>query len=125
MGARAIGPWVGEQKPLGKTPCGATPVPSGPTYLPLWAKAEGIEPHTRLDLLRRTWKPSIWSENDEEEVTMPYPEVPLGYSLYYAQQGRQDSEDELPPETMGRRKKQQKGRATSMLRRISLTNWRA
>ena len=33
-GARAVGPWVGEQKPLGKTPCGAAPVPSRPTYLP-------------------------------------------------------------------------------------------
>ena len=27
-GARAVGPWVGERKPLRKTPCGATPVPS-------------------------------------------------------------------------------------------------
>ena len=26
VGAGAVGPWVGEQKPLGKTPCGATPV---------------------------------------------------------------------------------------------------
>ena len=34
VGARAVGPWVGERKPLGKTPCGATPVPSPPTYLP-------------------------------------------------------------------------------------------
>ena len=34
MGVRALGPWVGEQKPLGKTPSGATPVPSRPTYLP-------------------------------------------------------------------------------------------
>ena len=35
VGARAVGPWVGEQKPLGKTPCGATPVPRRPTYVPL------------------------------------------------------------------------------------------
>ena len=35
VGARAVGPWVGEQRPLGKTPCGATPVPRRPTYLPL------------------------------------------------------------------------------------------
>ena len=34
VGARAVGPWVGERKPLGKTPYGATPVPSRPTYLP-------------------------------------------------------------------------------------------
>ena len=32
VGARAVGPWVGERKPLGKTPCGATPVDL-PTYM--------------------------------------------------------------------------------------------
>ena len=42
-------------------------------------------------------------------MTLPDPEVPLVYSLHYAQQGRQDWEDELPPETMGRMKKQEKG----------------
>ena len=74
----------------------------------LWAKAEGIQRRTRLDVLKRTWKTSIWSEEDDEEMTLPDPEVPLVYSLYYAQQGRQDWEDELPPETMGRMKKQEK-----------------
>ena len=39
------------------------------------------------------------------------PEVPLVYSLHYAQQGRQDWEDELPPETMGCMKKQEKGKS--------------
>ena len=34
-GEREVGPWVGEQKPLGKTPLGASPVPRRPTYLPL------------------------------------------------------------------------------------------
>ena len=63
-----------------------------------WAKAEGIERRTRLDLLKRTWKMSIWSEEDDEEMTLPDPEVPLVYSLHYVQQGRQDWEDELPPE---------------------------
>ena len=77
----------------------------------LWARAEGIERQTRLDLLKRTWKTSIWSEEDDEEMTLPYPEVPLVYSLHYAQQGRQDWEDELPPETMGRMKKQEKGKS--------------
>ena len=77
----------------------------------LWAKAEGIEQHTRLDLLKRTWKTSIWSEEDDEEMTLPNPEVPLVYSLHYSQQGRQDWEDELPPETMGRMKKQEKGKS--------------
>ena len=28
VGAREVGPWVGEQKPLGKTPWGAIPVPT-------------------------------------------------------------------------------------------------
>ena len=32
VGASAVGPWVGERKQLGKTPCGATPVLSRPTY---------------------------------------------------------------------------------------------
>ena len=44
-------------------------------------------------------------------MTLPNPEVPLLYSLYYAQQGCQDWEDELPPETMGRIKKQKKGKS--------------
>ena len=41
-------------------------------------------------------------------MTLPDPEVPLVYSLQYAQHGRQDLEDEVPPETMGRIKKQEK-----------------
>ena len=44
-------------------------------------------------------------------MTLPDPEVPLVYSLHYAQQGRQDWEDELLPETMGRMKKQEKGKS--------------
>ena len=44
-------------------------------------------------------------------MTLPDPVVPLVCSLHYAQQGRQDWEDELPPETMGRMKKQEKGRS--------------
>ena len=44
-------------------------------------------------------------------MTLPDPEVPLVYSLHYAPQGRQDWEDELPPETMGRMKKQEKGKS--------------
>ena len=47
-------------------------------------------------------------------MTLPDPEVRLVYSLHYAQQGRQDGEDELPPETMrGMRKKEKGGKATS------------
>ena len=77
----------------------------------LWAKAEGIERRTRLDLLQRTSKTSIWCEEEDEEMTLPDPEVPLVYSLHYAQQGCQGWEDELPPETMGRMKKQEKGKS--------------
>ena len=40
-------------------------------------------------------------------MTLPDPETPLVYSLNYAQE-RQDLEDELPPETVGRIKKQDK-----------------
>ena len=74
----------------------------------LWAKAEGIEQPTRLDFLKRTWKTPIWAEEDDEEMTLPDPEVPLVCSLHYAQQGCQDWEDDLPPETMGRMRKQEK-----------------
>ena len=77
----------------------------------LWAKAEGIERRTRLDVLKRTWKMSIWSEEGDEEMTLPDPEVAVLYSLQYIQQGRQDWEDELPTETMGRMKKQEKGKS--------------
>ena len=51
----------------------------------LSAKAESIERQTRLDLLKRTWKTSIWSQEDDEEMTLPHPEVPLVYYLHYAQ----------------------------------------
>ena len=30
---------------------------------------------------------SIWSEEDDEEMTVPDPETPLVYSLHYAQEG--------------------------------------
>ena len=74
----------------------------------LWAKAKGIERPTCLDLLKRTWKTSIRSEEDDEEMTLPDPEVPLVYPPHFVQQGHQDWEDELPPETMGCMKKQDK-----------------
>ena len=77
----------------------------------LWAKAEGVGRRTRLDLLKRTCQTSIWSEEDDVEMTLPHPVVPLVYSLHYAQQGRQDWEDELPPETMGRKKENEKGKS--------------
>ena len=43
-------------------------------------------------------------------MPLPDPEVSLVYTLQYAQQSRQDWEEELPPETMGRMKKQEKGK---------------
>ena len=76
----------------------------------LLAKAEGIERQTRLDPLKRTLKTSICSEEDDEEITLPDPETRLVYSLHYAQE-HQDWEDELPPETVGRIKKQDKGKS--------------
>ena len=47
----------------------------------LWAKAEGIKRRTRLDLVKRIRKSSIWSEDDDEEYTLPDPATPLVYSL--------------------------------------------
>ena len=43
-------------------------------------------------------------------MTLPDPDTPLVYSLHYAQE-RQDWEDELLPETVGRIKKQDKGKS--------------
>ena len=37
VGARAVGPWVGEQKPLGKSPLGGNPSPQM-TYLPTYTR---------------------------------------------------------------------------------------
>ena len=57
---------------------------------------------------------SIWSKEDDIDMTLPDADVPLVYSLHYVQQGPQDLEDELPPEPMKCRKKQEK--RTSNLR---------
>ena len=57
-------------------------------------------------------------------MTLHNPEVPLVYSLHYVQQGCQDLENEVPLETKGRMKRQEKGRATSTLRRHFLRSWR-
>ena len=45
VGARAVGPWVGEQKPLRKTPLRGNPSPEM-TYLP-YLQAEPAHKHTR------------------------------------------------------------------------------
>ena len=76
-----------------------------------WAKAEGIERQARLDHLKETWKSPIWSEEDDEEYTLSDPEVPLVYSLNFTQQSHQGwGDDEMPPETVGRMRKQELGR---------------
>ena len=90
----------------------------------LSAKAEGIEQRTRLNVLKRTWKTTIWSEKGDEEMTFLDPEKSLVYSLPYVHPGRQNWDDELPPEIM-RHINRKRGRATSMLRRSFLRNWRA
>ena len=62
VGACAVGPWVGERKPLGKTPCRATPVLSRPTYLP-----QGGERHLKLIMVCKNSPPLL-----EEGGNMPY-----------------------------------------------------
>ena len=74
------------------------------------AKAAGIERRTRVDLLKRTWKTSIWFKEDDEEMPLHHRLTHLVYTLYYVQQGRQDWEDKLSRETMGRMKKHEKGK---------------
>ena len=36
-----------------------------------WAEAQGIERQIRLHILKRTWKTSIWSQDDDDEMTLP------------------------------------------------------
>ena len=79
--------------------------------LVLWAKAKGIERPTRLEFLKMTWKTCIWPEEDNEEMTVPDPEVPMVYSVHDVQRGRQQWKDELALQTMGRMKKQEKGQS--------------
>ena len=79
----------------------------------LWAKAEGIACQARLNLLKRTWKSSIRSKEDEEEYTLPNLEVPLVYSLNYTHQSHEGwGDEELPPESVPRMRKQELGRSS-------------
>ena len=75
-----------------------------------WATAKGMEQRTRLDILKKTSKRCVWSEEDDEEMTVPDPEIHLVYSFHYVQQGCQDWEDEQPAEPMGHMKKKEKGK---------------
>ena len=36
-----------------------------------WAEAQGIQRRTRLHIPQRTWKTSIWSQDNDEEMTLP------------------------------------------------------
>ena len=91
----------------------------------LWAEAEGIKRRTHLVLLKRTWKTSICSEVDDEGMTLLDPVVALVYSLHYVQQGKEDWEDQLPPKTMRRMKKQEKGKSNLHGEEEFLRNLRA
>ena len=44
-------------------------------------------------------------------MTLRDPETALVYSIHHVRQGQQDWDDELPPETMGRMSKQEKGKS--------------
>ena len=61
VGARAVGPWVGEQKPLGKSPLRGNPSPEStylPTYLPTYLHRAVIRhPFVSVVLI---WWPNGW-----------------------------------------------------------------
>ena len=66
----------------------------------LYLRGEGNERQERLEYLRQTCKFSIWSEEDDESYTLPYPEVPLVHSLHYGQQCPPEWDDgSVPAET--------------------------
>ena len=50
VGARAVGPWVGEQKPLGKTPLRGNPSPES-TYLPTLPQPPVVDKNVPLCVL--------------------------------------------------------------------------
>ena len=78
----------------------------------LYLNAEGIERQEWLQYLRQTWKSSIWSEEDDDSYTLPDPEIPLVYSLYYGQQCPPESDDSsVPAETADRQKKKEHGKS--------------
>ena len=78
----------------------------------MYLRAEGIERQKRLQYLRQTWKPSIWSEEDDDSYTLPDPEVPLVYSLHYGQQSPPEWDDgSVPAETADRQKKKERGKS--------------
>ena len=78
----------------------------------LYLKAEGIERQERLQYLRQTWKPSIWSEEDDDSYTLPDPEIPLVYSLHYGQECSPEWDDgSVPAETADWQKEKEHGKS--------------
>ena len=78
----------------------------------LYLKAEGIERQERLQYLRKTWKSSIWSEEDDDSYTLPDPEIPLLLSLHYGQQCPPEWDDgSVPAETADQQKKEEHGKS--------------
>ena len=78
----------------------------------LYLKAEGIERQERLQYLRQTRKPSMWSEEDDDSYTLPDPEIPLGYSLHYGQQCHPEWDDaSVPAETADWQEKKEHGKS--------------
>ena len=80
----AVFPMQATDGPTGQVP-GAKPSPNNmpvswynvqDLQQVLWANAEGTKRRTCFDLLKRTWKKSVWSEEDDEKMTLPDPEVP-------------------------------------------------
>ena len=59
VGARAVGPWVGEQKPLGKTPPGGNPSPEK-TYLPTFLLRYWVAPSSVLWVVQEFFEIKIW-----------------------------------------------------------------
>ena len=71
MGARAIEPWVGEQKPLGKSPLGGNPSPAM-TYLPSstfkhWRDIFPLAYYSGYDAV--TGMKNLKSKSKKEDVT--------------------------------------------------------
>ena len=78
----------------------------------LYLRAEGIERQERLQYFRKTWKSSIWSEEDDDYYGLSDPETPLVYSLHYGQQCPPEWDDgSVPAETADRQKKKEHGKS--------------
>ena len=78
----------------------------------LYLRVEGIERQERTQYLRRTWKSSIWSEEDDDSYTLPDPEIPLVYFLHYGQQCPPEWDDgSVSAKTSDRQTKKEHGKS--------------